>query len=156
MPLILALGSQSQVDLCQFKASIIVYIVRTCSEKPIKTIYLSKYLNIYIYVCMYIYISTQNLVIVNFVTRLLLHCGFFFFPHLLPTSPPTPFYPLSLDKKEGWGRVGREEIPKSNFFSFSFFLVFRDRVSLYSSGCPGTHFVDQAGLELRNLPASAS
>ncbi|GAB1297090.1 Exocyst complex component 7 [Apodemus speciosus] len=30
------------------------------------------------------------------------------------------------------------------------------RVSLYSSGCPGTHFVDQAGVELRNLPASAS
>jgi hypothetical protein len=24
------------------------------------------------------------------------------------------------------------------------------------AGCPGTHFVDQAGLELRNLPASAS
>jgi hypothetical protein len=39
---------------------------------------------------------------------------------------------------------------------FFFFLVFRDRVSLFSSGCPGTHFVDQAGLELRNLPASAS
>jgi hypothetical protein len=35
-------------------------------------------------------------------------------------------------------------------------FVFRDRVSLYSSGCPGTHFVDQAGLELRNPPASAS
>jgi hypothetical protein len=35
-------------------------------------------------------------------------------------------------------------------------LVFRDRVSLCSPGCPGTHFVDQAGLELRNLPASAS
>jgi hypothetical protein len=35
-------------------------------------------------------------------------------------------------------------------------LVFRDRVSLYSPGCSGTHFVDQAGLELRNLPASAS
>jgi hypothetical protein len=41
------------------------------------------------------------------------------------------------------------------FFLF-FFLVFRDRVSLYSSGCPGTHFVDQAGLQLRNMPASAS
>jgi hypothetical protein len=27
---------------------------------------------------------------------------------------------------------------------------------LYSPGCPGTHFVDQAGLELRNPPASAS
>jgi hypothetical protein len=34
-------------------------------------------------------------------------------------------------------------------------FVFQDRVSLYSPGCPGTHFVDQAGLELRNLPASA-
>jgi hypothetical protein len=40
--------------------------------------------------------------------------------------------------------------------TFFFFLVFRDRVSLYSSGCQGTHFVDQAGLELRNPPASAS
>jgi hypothetical protein len=41
-------------------------------------------------------------------------------------------------------------------FFFFFFLVFRDRVSLYSPGCPGTHSVDQAGLELRNPPASAS
>ena len=39
-------------------------------------------------------------------------------------------------------------------FFFFFFLVFRDRVSLYSPRCPGTHFVDQAGLELRNPPAS--
>jgi hypothetical protein len=37
-----------------------------------------------------------------------------------------------------------------------FGLVFRDRVSLCSLGCPGTHFVNQAGLELRNPPASAS
>jgi hypothetical protein len=37
-----------------------------------------------------------------------------------------------------------------------FCFVFRDRVSLCSPGCPGTHSVDQAGLELRNLPASAS
>jgi hypothetical protein len=35
-------------------------------------------------------------------------------------------------------------------------LVFRDRVSLCSPGCSGTHFVDQAGLKLRNPPASAS
>jgi hypothetical protein len=41
-------------------------------------------------------------------------------------------------------------------FFFFFFLVFRDRVSLCSPGCPGTHSVDQAGLELRNPPASAS
>jgi hypothetical protein len=43
-----------------------------------------------------------------------------------------------------------------HFLFFFFFLVFRDRVSLCSPGCPGTHFVDQAGLELRNPPASAS
>jgi hypothetical protein len=36
------------------------------------------------------------------------------------------------------------------------FWFFQDRVSLYSPGCPGTHFVDQASLELRNPPASAS
>jgi hypothetical protein len=35
-------------------------------------------------------------------------------------------------------------------------MVFRDRVSLYSPGCPGTHSVDQVGLKLRNPPASAS
>jgi hypothetical protein len=35
------------------------------------------------------------------------------------------------------------------FFGFLFF-VFRDRVFLCSPGFPGTHFVDQAGLELRN------
>jgi hypothetical protein len=44
------------------------------------------------------------------------------------------------------------------FVVFCLFVcfVFRDRVSLYSPGCSGTHFVDQAGLELRNPPASAS
>jgi hypothetical protein len=45
------------------------------------------------------------------------------------------------------------------FFSFLLFFwggMVRDRVSLCSLGCPGTHFVDQAGLELRNPPASAS
>jgi hypothetical protein len=51
-----------------------------------------------------------------------------------------------------------------SFFFLSFFLiflfvcffVFQDRVSLYSPGCSGTHFVDQAGLKLRNTPVSAS
>jgi hypothetical protein len=37
-----------------------------------------------------------------------------------------------------------------------FCFVFQDRVFLYSPGCPETHFVDQAGLILRNPPASAS
>jgi hypothetical protein len=47
----------------------------------------------------------------------------------------------------------------SSFFFYFYFLkkIFpRDWVSLYSPGCPGTHFVDQAGLKLRNPPASAS
>ena len=46
---------------------------------------------------------------------------------------------------------------KRNFFLFCFlFFFFQNRVSLCSPGCPGTHCVDQADLELRNLPASAS
>jgi hypothetical protein len=40
------------------------------------------------------------------------------------------------------------------FFVFLFFL--RDRVSLCSPGCPGTHSVDQAVLKFRDLPASSS
>ena len=48
-------------------------------------------------------------------------------------------------------------VPTLPFFFLDFWICFfRDRVSLYSPGCPGTHSVDQAGLELRNLPASAS
>ena len=35
-------------------------------------------------------------------------------------------------------------------------MNFQDRVLLYIPGCPGTHAVDQAGLELRNPPASAT
>jgi hypothetical protein len=61
----------------------------------------------------------------------------------------------------------KKEIPPAMLFSFLFFsflffsflffsFFFPDRVSLYSPGCPGTHFVDQAGLELRNPRASAS
>jgi hypothetical protein len=33
---------------------------------------------------------------------------------------------------------------------FCFVFVFRDRVSLCSLGCLGTHSVDQAGLELKS------
>jgi hypothetical protein len=43
-----------------------------------------------------------------------------------------------------------------SLFLFLFLFLFRDRVSLCSPGCPGTHLVDQAGLEFRNPPASAS
>jgi hypothetical protein len=45
-----------------------------------------------------------------------------------------------------------------NFLLFCFFVFcfFQDRVSPCYPGCPRTHSVDQAGLELRNLPASGS
>jgi hypothetical protein len=54
------------------------------------------------------------------------------------------------------------------FWVFWFFLVFlvlfcflvwffeTEFLCIYSPGCPGTHSLDQAGLELRNPPASAS
>ena len=46
-------------------------------------------------------------------------------------------------------------IPTANerltLFICLFSLVFRDKVSLCSPGCPKTRFVDQAGLELRDL-----
>jgi hypothetical protein len=32
----------------------------------------------------------------------------------------------------------------------------KSKYILFWGSCPGTHFVDQASLELRNLPASAS
>jgi hypothetical protein len=48
----------------------------------------------------------------------------------------------------------KDSVLLAQFFVCLF--VFRDKVSLYSPGCPRTHFVDQAGFELRNPPASAS
>jgi hypothetical protein len=42
------------------------------------------------------------------------------------------------------------------FFFVCLFFGFRDRVSLCNPGYPGTHSVDQAGIKLRNPPASAS
>jgi hypothetical protein len=54
--------------------------------------------------------------------------------------------------------VNLQIIIHKSFFLKEFIVLggggIRDRVSLYSPGYPGTHFVDQAGLELRNPPAS--
>jgi hypothetical protein len=53
--------------------------------------------------------------------------------------------------------------PKTLSLNFSFLFSlqgegreFETGFSLCSPGCPGTHSVDQAGLELRNPPTSAS
>jgi hypothetical protein len=70
---------------------------------------------------------------------------FFLSPSSTPSSLPLPpplLPPLPL--------------PPPSFFLFLFCFFFQDRVSLYSPGCFGTHFVDQAGLELTNPPAPAS
>ena len=52
----------------------------------------------------------------------------------------------------------RTEPQRQYFFSFvfCFFFFLPDRVSLCSPSCTGTHSVDQDGLELRNVTASAS
>jgi hypothetical protein len=58
----------------------------------------------------------------------------------------------------GWRKQKQtnKQTNKKNLNFFGRWVGFRDRVSLYSPDCPRTHFVDQAGLELRNPPASAS
>jgi hypothetical protein len=69
-----------------------------------------------------------------------------------------PFWPWKVVHTHGMhtNMQAKHSYTKIKSFFLFFFLVFRDRVSLCSPGCPGTHSVDQAGLELRNLPASAS
>jgi hypothetical protein len=57
--------------------------------------------------------------------------------------------PLNLDLADPTSLASQLCSENSGFF-------FLDRVSLCSPGCPGTHFVDQADLELREPPASAS
>jgi hypothetical protein len=85
-----------------------------------------------------------------------------------PTANEGSLGPGKVEGASGVGRVRSlafESVMTSswslNFLLWSshcafFFFPFRDRVSLCSPDCPGTHFVDQTGLELRNPPASAS
>jgi hypothetical protein len=85
------------------------------------------------------------------------------FSHFLPCPSPPGEPRLSIVKDclrtqapVCEGRGWREEVRSRETYTFFVLFCFRDKVSLYSPGCPGTHFVDQAGLELRNLPASVS
>jgi hypothetical protein len=63
-------------------------------------------------------------------------------------SSPEGFWVLS--------SVGKVNLFSPSFLFVLFCFVFQDRVSLCSPGCPGTHSVEQASLELRNPPASTS
>jgi hypothetical protein len=52
--------------------------------------------------------------------------------------------------------VGSHFLPEIFHCILFCFLIFRDRVSLCSSGCPETHSTDQADLKLRGPLDSAS
>ena len=71
-----------------------------------------------------------------------------------PTPRPCPV--LIRDCTAQWSMFLPNEHLCFLFLFVCLFFVFRDRVSLCSPGCPGTHSVGQAVLELRNQPASAS
>jgi len=48
--------------------------------------------------------------------------------------------------------VGEERRQRFTYLFIYFILVFRDRISFCNSpGSPGTHYVDQAGLELTEI-----
>jgi hypothetical protein len=65
-------------------------------------------------------------------------------------------YPQSQSRSREWKLTSSS--PPSSFFMVILVVCFCcwDRVSLCSPGCPGTHSIDQAGLELRHLLVSAS
>jgi hypothetical protein len=71
---------------------------------------------------------------------------------MFPSGKNNTFHYIKLEKlKESFVNLTFTEL-----LPYIFVCLFVDRISLYSPGCPGTHSVDQAGLELRNPPASAS
>jgi hypothetical protein len=55
-----------------------------------------------------------------------------------------------------WPQTYSDSLASARGLRVSHCATFVVCVSLCSPGCPGTHSVDQAGLELRNPPASAS
>ena len=90
---------------------------------------------------------------------LILHLQFYFIFQHAYLCPSTIQLFLSLFQcRLAWGQGCR--FPQK-FFNFCLFVclfvcLFSETGYLSMSDYPGTHFVDQAGLELRNLPASAS
>jgi hypothetical protein len=82
----------------------------------------------------------------KYIPKLRVYCSFF------DIEEPTPRHFSQLTGSSNGESLGFFCLFVWFFCSFVWFdLVFQDRVSLCSSGCPGTHFVDQAGLELRDL-----
>ena len=69
---------------------------------------------------------------------------------------PVPLTTLSLSSKGYPDHLCEYVLPTPLKGFVCLFVCFQGRVSLCSPGCPGTLSVDQAGLELRGLPDSAS
>jgi hypothetical protein len=65
------------------------------------------------------------------------------------TKPDTQILPL----RQPWWEEGDNQCPYNDMINF--FVLFPDRVSLCSPGCPGTRSAEQASPELRDPPASA-
>jgi hypothetical protein len=55
---------------------------------------------------------------------------------------------------QGRNACGGSVSPFETRVSLILLFLFRDTVSQYSPGCPGTRSVEQAGLELRDQPPS--
>jgi hypothetical protein len=79
---------------------------------------------------------------------------------LRPLTPTFNFTYLILQTKKyprcAIHRDLRPPHPKLSYCLPNLDLFFGDKISPFSPGYSGTHSVDRAGLELRNLPASAS
>jgi hypothetical protein len=67
---------------------------------------------------------------------------FSFLPFFLPSFLPS-FLPLSLSLSLSLSCLF--------IYLFIYLLLFQDRISLCSPGCPGIHFAFQAGLELSEI-----
>jgi hypothetical protein len=63
------------------------------------------------------------------------------------------FLAICFKRANRWEYLGGETFTR---IFVCFLVFFQDRDSLCSSSCPRTHFVEQAGLKLRDPPASAS
>jgi hypothetical protein len=69
---------------------------------------------------------------------------------------PCGLWGLNSSPQAWWFYAKSHLISPKSFFLGGGGCFFRDMVFLCSPGCPGTHFVDQASLKLRNPPVSAS
>jgi hypothetical protein len=84
------------------------------------------------------------------------YVGKLFSLHVPPAPPAAVAFVRAIFFQRSWSLFWDSFPCDTSLCKNLFFFFFWDRVSLCNPGCLGTHSVDQAGLKLRNLPASAS